>query len=133
MTDLSVAERIFLLRSTRAFGRLYDSEIGSIALACRHRTFRPGEVVARAGRPLRQLHLVATGAVVDERAGPLPRVFGASSLLTGHALEAGLRADPVEGASCLLLSRPHFFTLVNEYPPLLVSLLEDWREEFGGS
>jgi signal-transduction protein with cAMP-binding, CBS, and nucleotidyltransferase domain len=133
MTTMTLADRIFLLRGARAFGRLYDSEIGAIAAACRVRMYGPGEVVARPGRPLRHLHVVADGRVLDEKAGPLPTVFGATSLLTGQPLDAALSADPVTGATCLLLSRTHFFTLVNEYPPLLVNLLNEWREERGAS
>jgi signal-transduction protein with cAMP-binding, CBS, and nucleotidyltransferase domain len=129
MTDLTLAERIFLLRRARAFARLYDSELGSIARACRVRGYEPGEVVARPGRPLKELHLVAKGRVLDDRAGPMPMVFGATSLLTGDSLDSGLTADPELGAFCLLLSRAHFFTLVNEYPPLLVNLLNEWRED----
>lgn len=128
---MSLPDRIFLLRRTPAFAQLYDSEVGSIARALRHRQYAPGEVLARPNQPLRNLYIVADGGVDDERSGRLPRVFGVSSLLTGHDLEASLVADARDGASCLLLSRPHFFTLVNEYPPLLVSLLHDWREEFG--
>ena len=131
MTGMTLAERIFLLRRTRAFARLYDSELGSIASACRIRAYKPGEVVARSGRPLKYLHLVAEGRIIDEASGPLLSVIGATSLLTGQALDSALIADPEVGARCLLLSRPHFFTLVNEYPPLLLNLLREWREERG--
>ena len=133
MSTMSLAERIFLLRRAPAFARLYDSELGSIASACRVREYAPGEVVARSGRPVKHLHLIAQGGVLDRKAGPLPAVFGATSLLTGQVLEDELVADDTEGAVCLLLSRPHFFTLVNEYPPLLVNLLREWREVRGDS
>ncbi len=131
MSALTLADRIFLLRGLPAFSRLYDSEVGSIASACRVRTFEPGELVSRAGRPLKHLHIVARGSVIDEGAGALPPVFGATSLLTGESLDAALTADPEEGATCLLLGRAHFFTLIHEYPPLLVNLLKEWREERG--
>ncbi len=125
----TLADRIFLLRGARAFAGMYDSELGSVASACRVRAYAPGEVVARPGHPLRHLYLVAEGRVLDEGAGVLPQVFGATSLLTGEPLQSALTADPEEGATCLLLSRPHFFTLVREYPPLLVNLLDEWRKE----
>ena len=129
MIGMTLAERIFLLRRARAFARLYDRELGSIALACKVRQYVAGEVVGRAGRPLRYLPLVADGRVLDGASGALPAVFGATSLLTGQSLENDLLADAEKGAACLLLSRPHFLTLVNEYPPLLVNLLNEWREE----
>lgn len=133
MSTMTLAERIFLLRRTRAFARLYDSELGSIASVCRLRVYEPGETVARSGRPLKHLHLVAEGRIVDEASGPLPSVFGATSLLTGQALDSTLTADPHLGARCLVISRPHFFTLVNEFPPLLMNLLEEWQEERGSA
>ena len=133
MTSMTLAERIFLLRGARAFARLYDSELGSIASACRVREYGPGEVVARPGRPLKHLHLIAEGHVLDEASGPLPTVFGATSLLTGQVLDSRLVAHPETGATCLLLSRPHFFTLVNEYPSLLVNLLREWQKQRGAS
>lgn len=131
MSAMTLAERIFLLRKAPAFARLYDSELGSIASACKVRSYAPGEMVARAGRPIKHLHLIAEGGVSDASNGALSEVFGATSLLTSQPLEHDLTADPKHGAVCLLLSRPHFFTLVNEYPPLLVNLLRDWRD--GGS
>lgn len=125
---MTLAERIFLLRGAKAFAHMYDSEVGSIAGACRVRRYEPGEVLARPGRPLKHLYLVAEGRVLDERAGPMPSVFGATSLLTGQSLDTTLTVDPELGATCLLLGRAHFFTLVNEYPPFLVNLLGEWRE-----
>jgi signal-transduction protein with cAMP-binding, CBS, and nucleotidyltransferase domain len=132
-TTVTLADRIFLLRGLPAFSRLYDSEVGSIAAVCRVRTYEPGETISRPGQPLRHLYLVASGRVLDERAGPLPAVFGATSLLTGQPLDTALTADPEEGATCFLLGRAHFFTLVHEYPPLLVNLLNEWRGGWAGS
>lgn len=132
MSEISLADRIFHLRRTRAFARLYDSEVGAIAAACRVRVYAPGEVVGRPGRPLKHLHIVVRGGVNHEGWGTLPSVFGAVSLLTGQPLDSTLTAHAGEGATCLLLGRAHFFTLVNEYPPLLVNLLEEWREEVAG-
>ncbi len=125
---MTLADRIFLLRGAHAFARLYDSEIGSIAGVCHVRAYEPGEVLARPGRPLKNLFLIAEGRILDDHSGPMLSVFGATSLLTGQPLDSTLTADPGEGATCLLLGRAHFFTLVNEYPPFLVKLLEAWRE-----
>ena len=132
MSAPKLAEKIFILREAHAFKGLYDSELGPIAQACRVRVFEAGEVVAKEGHPLTSLHVVAKGSVVHESFGTMPPVFGATSLLTGHALESPVTADPDEGATCLLLSQSHFFTLVNECPSLLVNLLEDWRARRGG-
>lgn len=127
MSTLTLTEKIFLLREAHAFEGLYDSELGPIAEACRVRVFEPGEVVVKEGHPVTSLHVIASGRVIHEEFGALPSVFGATSLLTGQALESSVKADPDEGATCLLLSQPHFFTLVNECPSLLLNLLNDWR------
>lgn len=119
---MTIAERIFALRRSPPFDRLFDSEIGPMARACRVRDFAPGEMVAHADRPLRHLFVVVEGEV---RRGevPLPRVFGESSLLLGHPPGAELLAGG-GGARCLLLGRGHFFTLVNECPWLLEGVLD---------
>lgn len=130
MKEMSLAERIFRLRRSPAFSELYDSELGAIGGALRPKGYGPGEVIARAGQPMRLLHLVVSGRVVQD-AGAVPEVFGVNSLLTGEPMTVELRADPEDGAQCLVLTRPHFLTLVNEYPPLLVNLLAEWRRVGG--
>lgn len=118
---MKVAEKMFALRRSPPFDRLFDSEMGPMARACRVRDYRAGELVAPGDRPLRHLYIVVGGSV--ERGGvSLPRVFGETSLLLRHLPGQPLVAGAA-GARCLLLGRGHFFTLVNECPWLLQGVL----------
>lgn len=121
---MTVAERILLLRATPPFDRLYDSELGPVAEACLERTFAPGALVAAEGGVLSHLHVVTDGGVEMEDGGALPPVFGTSALLLGTPLDKALLANQDTGATCLLLRRPHFFTLVAECPWLLPGFVD---------
>ena len=128
---MTVAERILLLRDTPPFDRLYDSELGPVAEACLERTFAPGALVAAEGGVLSHLHVVTEGGVEMEEHGPLPPVFGTSALLLGTPLEKALVASQDTGATCLLLRRPHFFTLVAECPWLLPGFVDQGSPRAG--
>ena len=121
---MNLAERILLLRATPPFDRLFDSELGPVAEACLERTFPPGALVAPEGGVLSHLHVVTAGGVEAGERNPLPRVSGISALLLGTPLAKSLTARRDTGATCLLLRRPHFFTLVAECPWLLPGFVD---------
>ncbi len=119
--EMTVTERLFALQESPPLDMVRDTELPRIALATRARIFVPGEVIAAAGWPLR--HLVITIAGAAEMGGViLPRVFGEESLLFGNDLSTPLRATDA-GATCLLITRAHFFTIINECPAVLIGFL----------
>lgn len=119
---MNLIERVFALRLTPPFDRLYDSEIAQLARAAREQTLAAGESLAPGDRPLRFLVIVTKGRI-DLGGEPAPAVFGEESLLLGTALGADAVAGP-EGATCLLLLRAHFLTLFRECPWILMKLME---------
>lgn len=124
---MTSVERLFALRCLPLLDRLRDAEIGLVARACQVRDYGSGEQVASADRPLQHLHVIAEGSVEREGAR-LPRVFGEASLLLGRVPGAPLIAGS-SGARCLLLARGHFFTLVNECPWLMTTVLDRLAHE----
>ena len=118
---MNVVDRVFAVRMTPPFDRLYDSEIAQIARAVRVRELAPGEVLAAAERPLKYLVMVTRGQI-DMGGEPAPPVFGHDSLLLGTPLPGEATAGP-EGATCLLLLRAHFLTVIRECPWILMELM----------
>lgn len=119
---MNVIERVFAIRATPPFDRLYDSEIVQIAKASRVRELAAGETLAPTDRPLKYLVIVTRGRI-DFGEEPSPPVFGQESLLLGTPLGVDAVAGP-EGATCLLLLRPHFLTVFQECPWILMELME---------
>lgn len=120
---LSIPDRLFTLRRIPPFDRLRDTELALVADVARGRRFAAGEVIASSAKPLTRLHVVAAGGLVDPSGTPVGPVFGAENLLFDRPLPGEVRAGP-EGASCLLVGKGNFFTMINECPGFLVDLAE---------
>ena len=120
--EISVADRLFALQRCPPLDRVRDAEMPHIAQAARAREYAPGEVIAPADWTLRNLIITIEGETRTS-AGPAPRVFGEVSLLFGTVLDEPLFAG-AEGATCLLIGRAHFFTIINECPTVLLGFLE---------
>jgi signal-transduction protein with cAMP-binding, CBS, and nucleotidyltransferase domain len=123
---MNMIDRLFALRGSQPFAELRDAELVLIASAARPKTYQPGEIIGLAGRPLRHLYVVVHGGAVTAAGVELPKAFGAVSLLFGAPLEEPVRAGP-EGATCLLVRRAHFHTILNECPGFVVGLLRGDR------
>ena len=67
--------------------------------------------------------VVTSGRIEAENGDSAPQVFGENSVLFRLPLALGLRAS-AEGATCLVISRANFFTLINESPGFAMGLLE---------
>jgi hypothetical protein len=118
---MSPVEKMFALQQQAPFDRLSDSELEIAATIVAERHFPPGELVLGSGEPFRRLLVRLEGSWwVDELA--LPPVLGVESLLTGVEGPGEIKTGP-EGVHCLVMTRGHFFTLVNECPAMLLSLL----------
>lgn len=121
---MNLVERLFALRAAPPFADLYDSELAAIAEVTKVRVLPPGGVAQRAGRPVRSLFVVAEGGLVDAAGAALPATWGERYLVTGREAPEEIRAHPGEGATCLLIPRPHVLTLVHESPSVLLALLD---------
>lgn len=119
---MSVIEKVFRLKTIDPFGRLGYPELLALTDAARTRVYRPGERVAPAGQPLRRLVVVLDGSVSGARGRETAPVLGVRSLLFDAAPAEDLIASPESGATCLLISRGHFFRLLNEFPEVSVGL-----------
>ena len=119
----TVIERLFALSATPPFAGLDHEDLALIAAAAGTRRYAAGETVALRGHVLSHLFVVVDGSVVTDHGVVLPPVFGEASLLFGTALAATCHGAPDRGATCILIRRSHFFTMVNECPSLLVGLL----------
>lgn len=124
-------ERLFALRDLVPFSRLQDGERAIIVGAAVERRYEPGHLLASAGKPVRALFVVLEGGLVDAAGQALPRVFGYASLLTGLPIAQAVRAAPVQGATCLAISRGYFFTILYECPELAAGFLDMETPELG--
>ncbi|NJD20476.1 MAG: cyclic nucleotide-binding domain-containing protein [Gemmatimonadetes bacterium] len=121
---MNLVERRFALRGAPPFAQLYDSELAAVAEVATTRRLGAGAPLLKPGQPIRHLVVVADGALVDGDGREIPRVYGASSLLSGTPARGLVRAHPVHGATCLLISRLHFLTLASELPSVLIAMHE---------
>jgi signal-transduction protein with cAMP-binding, CBS, and nucleotidyltransferase domain len=120
---MTLAEKIFALKSVRPFDVLRDSEIALIAQEARVRQFKPQETVSGAEKPIRRLHVVTAGEVTAASGGNGLPVFGVKPLLFNQGANEELAAG-VDGATCLTIKRGNFFTIANECPGLIVGFIE---------
>lgn len=118
---MNTIDRLFELRTTPPFDQLRQSELVLIAAAAWTREYRSGETIGHAGRPLRHLYILAEGSA-EWNGEPVPHVFGTESLLQGTPLDQPIRAGGI-GATCILIRRGHFHTILSECPALVVGLL----------
>lgn len=111
---------LFALRSVEPFTRLDDLELLLIARHARLRAYAPGRVLLAAGAVAEHLFVTVEGAV-ETGGGAAPAVFDAPGLLFGLAARDDYRAGP-EGASALVIAKPHVFTIARECPEFVVGL-----------
>ncbi len=118
---MTPVELMFALRRQPPFDSLSDGELEIAAKVVSERNFAPGALVLGSGEPFRRLLVRLEGSwQVNDRT--LPAILGVESMLTGIEGPGEVRAGPT-GVRCLVMTRGHFFTLVNECPALLLSLL----------
>ncbi len=125
---MKLVERVFELRSIPLFDQLGQAELVVIAEVVAAKQFAPGEAVARVGQVLQRLYAVSEGNVLREDGSGLPRVFGVGALLADRSLGQGLKAGD-EGAQCLLISKGHFFRILNEFPEFTLGCIAVAAEE----
>jgi signal-transduction protein with cAMP-binding, CBS, and nucleotidyltransferase domain len=125
---MKLVERVFELRSIPLFDQLRQPELVAIAEVANAKQFVPGEPVARVGQVLQRLYAISQGSVLREDGNELPRVFGVGALLAERSLGQGLKAGE-EGACCILISKGHFFRILNEFPEFTLGCITVAAEE----
>lgn len=125
---MNLVARVFELRRIPLFDRLGHSELVAIAEVASSKRFAPGEKVARTGQVLQRLYAVSGGFVQREGGEMLPQVFGVGALLADRCLAQGLEAGE-EGASCIMISKGHFFRILNEFPEFTLGCIAVADEE----
>jgi hypothetical protein len=130
---LTLTQRLFALKATAPFDRLRDSELASIAEVAQSRFYTDGDLIFGTHRPLQELFVVVSGAWTFIGDSPKARfddvigqsVIGVLNLLFDTKTRGSL-LTPAGGAGlqCLVLSKTHFFTAVNECPALMAGFLE---------
>ena len=120
---MSPVEIMFALRSKAPFDSLTDGELEIVSGVAVERCFAPGSLVLGPGEPFQRLLIKLDGSwFLKDR--ELPDLLGIESLLAGAEGPGEILAGK-EGARCLTFARGHFFTLINECPTLLLSLLSN--------
>ena len=118
---MSPVEIMFALQGRAPFDSLTDGELEIVAAVTTERRFGAKALVLGPGEPFQRLLIRLEGDWKAEDQA-LPPVLGIESLLSGAEGPGKIRAGD-EGVRCLIISRGHFFTLINECPALLLSLL----------
>jgi signal-transduction protein with cAMP-binding, CBS, and nucleotidyltransferase domain len=126
---MHITEKLFALQRLTPFSGLRHGELALIAEVARERTLAPGEVVSAAGTPVVRLYAVVCGRLLAADSKPVPAVLGTVSLLYNYPLAYDLRVAPEASATCLIIGKGHFFTIVNECPEFSAGLIELARLE----
>ena len=122
---MTLSEKILALRQCSLFEGVGDSEITAIAEICRARKFMAGSVITRAHEVPQRLLIVTNGSLQQLNGQPLSAVYDVPSLVLNLAPVRDVVADPQLGAECLMISKSHFFTIIQECPSVLVNVLTE--------
>ena len=118
---MSPVETMFALRRKAPFDSLTDGELEIASSVAVERRFPPGALILGPGEPFNRLLIKLEGSWLLKNR-ELPDLLGIESLLAGAGGPGEILAGE-EGARCLTFTRGHFFTMINECPTLLLSLL----------
>jgi signal-transduction protein with cAMP-binding, CBS, and nucleotidyltransferase domain len=125
---MKLTEKLFALQQTAPFDQLREPELALIADIAWERHYEPGDTVLSKEQGVKCLYIVINGSVLYTDHYQVGPILGAASLLFGVPIREALWAGE-SGASCLLIFKRHFFTIVNECPNLVVGLLQiPWHE-----
>lgn len=116
---MTFIEKLLAFKARPPFDRLNDAELALLASIAHERTYAPGEQLLTRGSVLKRLYVVARGEVVGS-AG----LLGLFSLLFDEPIADDQIAGAAAGATCLIVGRSNFLTLVYEHPQLLTGFLE---------
>jgi len=119
---MRLIERLFVLKQISPFDLLDYSQLAAVAEVVRARRYRPGEILVSEGRIMQRLFVLVRGQA--EQAGTLlPPLFDIRSILLEEPVALPILADAEKGATCFLLTKAHFYRVMNEFPEFTVGLL----------
>lgn len=119
---MKLTQKIFGLKRISPFDRLGYSELVAIAEITKIKRFGPGERVIASGHILQRLFAVIEGKIERPDGSAIAPVFGIHSLLDERPIDADLTAGE-QGAVCLLISKGHFYRILNEFPEFTLGFL----------
>jgi hypothetical protein len=130
-TELTVPEKILLLKNIAIFSGLTVSELGAIAAVTREVAYPPDQVVIAEGDPGDRIYLIIDGEVaVCKGREPEKQIrldtmgpgdyFGEMALFEETERSATIRT--LKPARFLLLDKPEFNELVREYPGIALQI-----------
>lgn len=128
--ELTAAQRIEKLASSRIFGKMPRSELEVLGEMMRTESFRAGSIVAEAGEPADCVFVIADGALsVYLPAATTPMrtlgpgdVLGEYGMVTGAVRSATVKADV--DATLLSLDYERFKAYLLRFPEALFVLFE---------
>jgi hypothetical protein len=68
--------------------------------------------------------VVIRGRLEIENGPAIAPIVGVGSILYGIPVDSSLQAAKQTGALCLMITRPHFFTIAYQCPALITGLLD---------
>jgi len=133
---MELADKIDALRASETFAALSETELRVLALCAREADYTPDAVIFEEGQPGSALYIILEGHVelasVGEKKslqalGP-GGVFGEYALFTEEPYQ--LTAVTVSDTRMLILEREMFLELIQYYPNISLSLLQNLAKRF---
>jgi len=121
---MNITEKIFALQEIPLFSQLQYSELLLITEVTSEGNYPPGKLIVPAGTILQKLYIVVNGGVTAKETNKSAPIFGVCSLIFDEPVPYDLKADSEHGAKALVISKGHFFTIINECPELVINFLK---------
>jgi hypothetical protein len=119
---MTIIDKLLALRALPPFDQVREAEIVLIAGVCQPRQYAPHAIVCSPEKRLQKLHIVIGGRVAGEKTPGDLKIIGAPQLLYHLTCVDTYRAAE-DGATCLLINKGNFFTIVNECPSLITGFM----------
>lgn len=119
---MNLLEKIEILQSVEPFHVLSNRELSLVAYNILYRRLEPEALFAAEDSLLKYLVITVSGSLVDESGRSLSRLFSPALLIHDEPLKEPVSAGS-EGAEMLLITKAHFFTILNECPALSRELM----------
>ena len=125
------------IRSVSLFSGLKESQLKSIANACKDRTFETGQVIVKEGESGTGFYLIAEGSVEVQRKGKAISklgsgdFFGEMSLLDNQPRSADVVASTT--TKCFVLTGWAFAGLLKSKPDIAVNMIKELISRLRGT
>lgn len=126
---MTVTDRLYTLRHLDLFRGLGNAELCLLAEVSRPKVYGPGTVICESGEIVNRLVIALSGHAATASGAEAPKAFDLASVLYGKPVAERIAVGPNGSFECLVLSKGHFFTLINECPGILLNVLRPRGEE----